>query len=293
MHKAAQAFFQTQVNTTSQGDLLLMLYDGAIKFLKQAKEKIEERDYAQKGILISKAIDVISELDGSLNESRGGELAENLHKLYFYCNTRLLQANLNMDVQKIDDVIKILMGLRSAFSQVVQGNISAQAMQDLQASAKNPDKAKQARQQTDDTPDAQDKDKGPGLKLAPKTPAQPKPASDEPKKPSQPADRQQPAQEVAPPTQAGQDDTKDDAADTIKDDEQDDPADDTPQGAQPPEQDAQQDVQQEPQQDAATEQAPQEPHADPQKPANGNKGVTGRGKQNSGVELYRRIANQT
>ncbi len=118
MLKAAQAYFQTQVNTTSQGQLLLMLYDGGIKFLKQAKVKMAERDYAQKGILISKAIDVISELDSSLNIQRGGEVAQNLHNLYFFCNTRLLQANLRMDQQLVDEVIKVLSGLREAFAQI-------------------------------------------------------------------------------------------------------------------------------------------------------------------------------
>lgn len=119
MQKAAKAYFQTQVATTSQGKLLLMLYDGCIKFLNQAKGKIEERDYAQKGILISKALDVINELDSSLNAEKGGDLAENLHKLYFYCSTRLLNANLKMNTAYIDEVIKILTGLRSAYAQII------------------------------------------------------------------------------------------------------------------------------------------------------------------------------
>ncbi len=119
MHKAAQAYFQTQVSTTSQGQLLIMLYDGAIKFLNQAKDKIDQRDYAAKGILISKALDVINELDGSLNPEQGPELAENLHKLYFYCSTRLLNANLKMDIALIDEVIRILGGLRSAYAQIM------------------------------------------------------------------------------------------------------------------------------------------------------------------------------
>ncbi len=119
MHKAAKAYFQTQVATTSQGKLLLMLYDGCIKFLNQAKEKIAERDYAQKGILISRALDVINELDSSLNADKGGDLAANLHKLYFYCSTRLLSANLKMDTALIDEVIKILSGLRSAYAQII------------------------------------------------------------------------------------------------------------------------------------------------------------------------------
>lgn len=119
MQKAAQAYFQTQVTTTTQGELLLLLYDGAIKFLTQAKDKIAERDYAGKGILISKALDIVNELDGSLNMEKGGELAQNLHKLYFYCSTRLLNANLKMDVTFIDEVIKILSGLRGAYGQIV------------------------------------------------------------------------------------------------------------------------------------------------------------------------------
>lgn len=131
MQKAAQAYFQTQVSTTSQGELLLMLYDGAVKFLRQAQAKIIEKDYAKKGILISKALDIIAELDGSLNAQKGGEIAQNLHNLYFYCNTRLLMANMNMDTALVDEVIDILAGLRSAYSEIIekQGGVqpSAQA----------------------------------------------------------------------------------------------------------------------------------------------------------------------
>ena len=127
MLKAAQAYFQTQVVTTSQGDLLLMLYDGAIKFIRQAQDKIKEKDYAAKGILISRAIDVISELDSSLNQNKGGDLAKNLHELYFFCNTSLFKANLKMDVQLLEDVIKILSGLRAAFAQIT--NISDEEIQ--------------------------------------------------------------------------------------------------------------------------------------------------------------------
>ena len=123
MLKAAHAYLQTQVSTTTQGDLLLLLYDGAIKFLKQAKEKIREKNYAEKGLLISRAIDVISELDASLNPQKGGDLADNLHNLYFFCNTRLLKANLKMDIGLIDEVVKILTGLRGAFAQILNGEV--------------------------------------------------------------------------------------------------------------------------------------------------------------------------
>ena len=117
MQSAARSYFQTQVATTTQGDLLIMLFDAALKFLRQAKEKIAARDYAQNGILISKALDILSELQGTLNAQKGGELADRLQKLYFFCSTRLLAANLKLDVSKIDEVMHILTGLRDAFNE--------------------------------------------------------------------------------------------------------------------------------------------------------------------------------
>jgi flagellar protein FliS len=118
VHKAANAYMQTQVTTTTPGHLVIMLYDGAITFLEQAKEEIEAKNYAKKGILISQALDIIAELDGSLNNEKGGELAMNLHRLYMYCNTRLLRANLKMDKDIIDEVIGILSSFRSAFAEI-------------------------------------------------------------------------------------------------------------------------------------------------------------------------------
>ncbi len=118
MLKAAKAYFETQVTTTSQGDLLVMLYDGAIKYLNQAKAMMAEKNYAQKGMLISRAMDVISELDESLNREKGGEVAQNLHQLYFYCNTRLLRANLEMNPKLVDEIIRILAALRDAFNRI-------------------------------------------------------------------------------------------------------------------------------------------------------------------------------
>ncbi len=119
MRQAAKVYFETQVTTTSQGHILLMLYDGAVKFLTQAKERMAAKDYAGKGNLISSAIDIINELAGSLNAEKGGDLAANLNQLYFYCNKRLFTANLKMDPAPIDEVIKILTGLRSAYAQIV------------------------------------------------------------------------------------------------------------------------------------------------------------------------------
>lgn len=118
MYKAANAYMQTHVTTTTPGHLVVLLYDGAISFLEQAKVRITEKNYAQKGILISQALDIIAELDGSLNVEKGGDIAKNLHSLYAYCNSRLLLANLKMEIEPIDEVIHILSSFRSAFAEI-------------------------------------------------------------------------------------------------------------------------------------------------------------------------------
>jgi flagellar protein FliS len=119
MSKAANAYLATQVTTTSQGRLLVMLYDAGIKFLKQAKEYMLAKDYAKKGILISRAIDIISELASSLNKEKGGQIAENLQALYTYCNFELARANLRMDAAKLDEIVNILTNLRDAYAQIL------------------------------------------------------------------------------------------------------------------------------------------------------------------------------
>lgn len=120
MYNKVHCYLKTQVTTTSPADVVIMLYDGAIKCLRQAKDEIVAKNYARKGILITRALDIIAELDGCLNIEKGGELAENLHNLYFVCNTKLLRANIDLDVAMVDDVVKTLTELKSAFEEIKQ-----------------------------------------------------------------------------------------------------------------------------------------------------------------------------
>lgn len=119
MLRGTQAYIQTTVSTIGQGEVLIMLYEGAIKFLNRAKKKIAEKDVGAKGILISKALDIVNELDSSLNMEVGGSLAKNLHNLYMLCSTRLLKANLTMDIAIIDNVIDVMARLRDTYKQIL------------------------------------------------------------------------------------------------------------------------------------------------------------------------------
>ncbi len=119
MANPAMAYLTTQVETTTQGELLIMLYEAAIKFLKRAKIEIDNKDFAKKGIYISKAMAIIHELSECLNKDKGGEITPKLTQLYMFCTAQLVKANIRLDKKMLDDVINILDGLRSAYAQIV------------------------------------------------------------------------------------------------------------------------------------------------------------------------------
>jgi len=111
---------RTEVTTADQGKLILMMYDGAIKFVEIAKNKLRENDMAGKGIYISKAQGIISELMASLNMEGGGEIALSLEKLYAFMNRQLRIANVNKDIKPLDIVLKILKELRDAWGRIIE-----------------------------------------------------------------------------------------------------------------------------------------------------------------------------
>jgi flagellar protein FliS len=86
-------------------------------------------DVAGKGILITKALAIIGELQGSLNLRQGGEIAKNLFQLYNFSTTRLLQANLRLNPDMVQDVVNILVGLRQAFAEILPTQSAASLTQ--------------------------------------------------------------------------------------------------------------------------------------------------------------------
>ena len=113
-------YISTQVSTADRLQLVVMLYDGAITFLKQAKEKMAAQDAAGKGLFIGKALDIIAELNASLNFQEGKEVAANLFHLYNFMTAHLTRANLNWDTVALEDVVKMLSSLRDAWEDVCQ-----------------------------------------------------------------------------------------------------------------------------------------------------------------------------
>ena len=99
---------ENAVATQDKGRLVVMLYDGAIKFLNQALKAIETKDSVGKGQYISRAQDIIMELNSVLDMEAGGQITENLRDLYLFMWKYLNQANIQQDRQKIKKVIDLL-----------------------------------------------------------------------------------------------------------------------------------------------------------------------------------------
>jgi len=117
----------TDINSATPHRLIQMLYEGALSKLAQAKGAIERKEHEKRSELITKAIAITLELSRSLNQEKGGELSENLNDLYQYMRSQLMEANASNNVDKVDEVIALLLELKEAWDQVpleLRGNPS-------------------------------------------------------------------------------------------------------------------------------------------------------------------------
>lgn len=120
--KAANAYrkvgLETGVIAASPHQLIMMLFDGAKAALWRARVQFEQNQIPERGASISKAIAIIGGLRDGLNMEVGGELSQNLRNLYDYMGQRLLEANLESDVNKVMEVDALLETIASAWRQI-------------------------------------------------------------------------------------------------------------------------------------------------------------------------------
>jgi flagellar protein FliS len=109
---------QTEINTANQGKLIVMLYDGAIKFLNIALENMHPKTYDLVNTNIIKAQDIITELMLSINFTDGGQVSTHLFNLYMYFKRRLLEANIQKDPEIVKEISKMLKDLRDAWDKI-------------------------------------------------------------------------------------------------------------------------------------------------------------------------------
>ena len=114
-----RAYQKTQVTTAKPEKILLMLYEGAIKFNKLAIVKMKEKNIAEKGKNISKTLAIISELMNTLDHEKGGQLAADLENLYMFMMDKLIEANMYNKVEELEIVERLLVTLHTAWQDVV------------------------------------------------------------------------------------------------------------------------------------------------------------------------------
>jgi len=115
----AKAYHKTAVETASKEKILLMLYESCIRYLKKCKVAMEKKDYAEKGMTLGKAQDIINELTNSLNFEVGGDVAKQLESLYLHIFDHTSKANIDNDPEKIAHCIKIMETLYSGWKEAI------------------------------------------------------------------------------------------------------------------------------------------------------------------------------
>ena len=132
---AYSAYQKTNVNTASQGKLVVLLYEGAIKQLTMALNFIDENDKIKPqniekfGICLQKVQSIITELQVSLDMEKGGDIATNLMALYVFFNEELVQASITKDKEKIKSVIKMMSDLAESWKIIANSTANAPAAQ--------------------------------------------------------------------------------------------------------------------------------------------------------------------
>lgn len=106
---------QSGVENASPHRLIQMLFDGALDRIYKAQGHMERGEISDKGEAISSAISIIGGLQGSLNKEDGGDIADNLDRLYSYMIERLVDANQSNNIEHLSEVSKLLLDIKAGW----------------------------------------------------------------------------------------------------------------------------------------------------------------------------------
>jgi flagellar protein FliS len=116
--RAAQAYRRVESESRSPLELVVMMYDGALRFLEEASDAVERGDLRARAHAVSRTLAIIGELQNTLDVEKGGAVADQLDDLYTYLTSRLLDVALKQDVTAIEEARKLLSPIRDAWSQI-------------------------------------------------------------------------------------------------------------------------------------------------------------------------------
>ena len=116
-NNAAKAYGNNKINTASQAELTLMLYDGAVKFANRAKEALEVKDYETVNTNVQKSRNIIVELLSTLNHKY--PVAKDFETLYNYIFALLTEANIKKDMEALDKALVELRDIRDIWKEIM------------------------------------------------------------------------------------------------------------------------------------------------------------------------------
>ncbi len=156
MNPYLKQYKQTQMETAPKEEILLMLYDGAVRFLHKAKEGFAEKNIEKQHNNIVKVQNIITEFESTLDMEAGGEFAKNLFNLYEFMSAQLLIANVKKDERALDIVIKHMTSLRDTWREAIKNfKASGQSL-----SSNEIDKYKSSNDEDQDYDDDEDEEIG-------------------------------------------------------------------------------------------------------------------------------------
>jgi flagellar protein FliS len=115
-----QKYKTTSIKSAGREKLLLMMYEGAIKFTKRAIIAAEKNDIAGRGENIGRTYDIILELMNTLDHKVGGDISKNLEQLYMFITDQLTKANVTGSPQPLKEVLSILETLHQGWVEAVK-----------------------------------------------------------------------------------------------------------------------------------------------------------------------------
>ncbi|MCG8553710.1 MAG: flagellar export chaperone FliS [Proteobacteria bacterium] len=118
MSFALSQYRTANVQTASPVQIVVKLYDGAIRFMRQAEQAIRGDDMATKGVALGRAHAIVSELQATLATDKAPELCESLERLYEFVLFRITQCNATSDVTQLGPAISVMGELRHAWAEL-------------------------------------------------------------------------------------------------------------------------------------------------------------------------------
>lgn len=117
-YAAPKSYQLNDILTAPPGRLVVLLYDGAGRFLRQAAAAMRAGDIQRSNASMQRAEAIIDELLVTLNYDQGGEIAASLRDVYLFCRRLLNESRLERDAEKVDSVVDLLGELREAWAQI-------------------------------------------------------------------------------------------------------------------------------------------------------------------------------